>query len=231
MRNYFYYNGKSSADFDFYVANKNQFNGARKRVETFAIPGRNGTLSIADGSYENQDVTYTMYGSGDIRENLRVLRNFLGSVSGYAELTDTFDPEYYQRARYIEALQVTVSDRKNASFDVVFDCDPRKFSQSGKRLKEVITGATIKNPFRTVSKPLIRAYGTGTLTVNGVSVQVTAADVYTDIDSEIEEAYKDSVNCNSNIVVSKFPILSPGTNNISFSGFSKVEIRPNWWTL
>lgn len=231
MRNYFYYNGKSSADFDFYVANKNQFNGARKRVETFAIPGRNGTLSIADGSYENQDVTYTMYGSGDIRENLRVLRDFLGSVSGYAELTDTYDPEYYQRARYAEGLQVQTSDRKNASFDLVFDCDPRKFLKNGKRMIEITSGAALKNPFKTTAKPLIRAYGTGTIMIGSTTVQVTAADVYTDIDSEIENAYKGPVNCNSNIVLNNFPVLLPGINNISFTGFSKVEIRPNWWTI
>ena len=90
----------------------------------------------------------------------------------------------------------------------------------------------MKNPTMYTALPLIKAYGTGTLTISGISVTVTTASEYTDIDSEIEEAYKGSTSCNMNIILSngEFPKFQPGINTVSFTGFSRLEITPRWWT-
>ena len=63
---------------------------------------------------------------------------------------------------------------------------------------------------------------------------VTECDEYTDIDCELEDAYKDSVNKNGCLILSggEFPVLQPGTNGIIFgAGISRIELIPRWWCL
>lgn len=229
--NYFVYGKINTNDYQLFIANKNQFEGGAKRTEVITVPGKNGTLSISDGTFENVKITYQMYGKGDIRQNIAGLRDALGATSGYMRLADSMEPDVFMKARYSEPFTVKTSDRKNAALDIEFDCDPRKFLKSGEKVRTVTNNMTLKNPTFTTAKPLIRVYGTGTLTINSISVQITSANEYTDIDCEIEEAYKGSTNCNNNIVLTngRYPVLTHGVNSISFTGFTKVELKPNWW--
>ena len=116
-----------------------------------------------------------------------------------------------------------------------FNCKPQRFLKEGEYSIEFTSAGSIFNQYDTVALPLIRAYGTGTFTIGNVTVQITTANDYTDIDCDLQEAYKDTLatNCNANIVLSngKFPSLNPGNNNISMTGITKLEIIPRWWIL
>ena len=122
---------------------------------------------------------------------------------------------------------------KMGSFDLVFDCDPRMFLKSGEETLSLTAGISLNNPTLFDALPLIRAYGTGTLTIGSCSVTISTANSYTDIDCEAQEAYKGSTNCNNNIILTngEFPKLSAGINSISLTGLSRLEITPRWWTL
>ena len=232
MRDYFVFGNINALDYGIYAANKNQFEGAGKRIEIIQIPGRNGTLGISDGTFENINITYETYIKSQIEANIAGLRGALGSISGYARLADSFEPDIFMKARYVEPFTVKGSDRKSAAIDISFDCDPRRFLKSGERAKTYTSASQLKNPTRYEALPLIRAYGIGTLTVSGTAITITAANEYTDIDSETEEAYKGASSCNNNIILTngEFPSLKEGLNEISFTGLSKVEITPRWWT-
>lgn len=59
---------------------------------------------------------------------------------------------------------------------------------------------------------------------------------YTDIDCELQEVYKDTLanNCNRNVALlnTKFPVLSPGLNEITFDNtITKVELYPRLFNL
>ena len=61
-----------------------------------------------------------------------------------------------------------------------------------------------------------------------------AADGYTDIDCDLEDAYKGSANKNGclQLYSGEFPTLAPGENGITLgTGITKVEITPRWWSL
>ena len=64
MRDFFTYNGINSADFGCYVANANQFDAPARDVDTIEVPGRNGALTIDNGRYLNQTLTYSLYVRG-----------------------------------------------------------------------------------------------------------------------------------------------------------------------
>lgn len=233
MKDYFVFGNINTQDYQMFIANKNQFEGGGKVVEVIKIPGRNGTLSIEDGSFENVPISYSMYCKYDMLKNVRAFRNALAATSGYCKLSDTYEPDIYMRARYVEKFKVDTSDHKGAALTVSFDCDPRRFIMDGDKKRELTSSISIKNPTRFDAFPLLRVYGTGTVTIGGIAIRINTANEYTDIDCEIQEAYKGLVNCNNNITLTagKFPILKPGINNISLSGVSKVEITPHWYNI
>jgi phage-related protein len=119
------------------------------------------------------------------------------------------------------------------NFGITFICDPRRFLKSGDNVNVLTSNGSLFNPTYYDAKPLIRVYGTGSFTVNDITVTITNANQYTDIDCEIMDAYKGTTNCNGNIQTTnnKFPVLTPGQNNITLNGVTRLEITPRWWTV
>ena len=91
----------------------------------------------------------------------------------------------------------------------------------------------LENPTLFDALPFLRVYGTGILGINSHTITITAADVYTDIDCEMMDCFKGSANKNQYVQFSgnDFPTLEPGVNGFSFSGITKVEVKPRWWSV
>lgn len=231
MRDFFTYNGISSADFGCYVANANQFDSPARDVESISVPGRNGELTIDKGRFNNQQLSYSMYVRGDIRTRLSGLRNALTQNRGYLRLEDTYNPHEFYLARYIDVFTVNQSDRYRAGFAVIFDRKPQRFLKSGEEVLEFSLSSIILNDTAQVAKPLLRVYGIGQFTVGTGTMTISSANTYTDIDCDLMDAYKGSTNCNGN-VSGTFPTLTPGENTVTLgTGITKIEITPRWWVL
>lgn len=231
---YLTFDGKSSRDFEVWISGSGTFDAPERDVESIEIPGRNGDLHIDNGRFRNIPIKYPAFITKDFRHNFDAFKEYMLSQRGYKRLEDSYNPEYYRMAAYKNAISPEMAPLNRAgSFDIIFDCDPRRFLKSGEKAKILTAGGQLKNPTMYTALPLIRAYGTGTLTISGISVTVTTASEYTDIDSEIQEAYKGSTSRNMNIILSngEFPKFQPGINTVSFTGFSRLEITPRWWTI
>lgn len=231
MNKLFIYNGKSSLDFDMHIAKVNQYDGAERDTEEIEVAGRNGTLTIDKGRFKNIEISYSMY-TIDVG-NANDFKAFLKSSVGYHRLEDSFNPEYFRLAKYTRAFEMRADVDNNGAFDVVFNCDPRRFLKSGENVILMSSNSGIYNPTYFEAKPLIRAYGTGSFTINDITVTITSANEYTDIDCEIMDAYKGATNCNGNIRTTdnKFPVFRSGQNNITLNGVTRLEITPRWWTV
>ena len=232
--NYFFYNDRSSLDFNTFISGEHTWDTPSKDIEVITVPGRNGTLSISNERYENVPITYKCFIADDFSLNFDALKAYLLSQTGYKKLTDTYHPELYRLARYEAGITPEMTQlNRHGEFEITFDCDPRRFYIYSEGLSEIATNTNIYNNTRFTANPLIRVYGTGSITVGDDIVTVTSADGYTDIDSELQEAYKGTTNCNSNITLNNgvFPTLKPDNNLVTFSGFSKVEIAPRFWTI
>lgn len=232
--NYFIYNGKSSIDFGAWISGEATYQSPERDISTVAVPGRNGTLSLDNHRFQNMVIPYNAYIIDKFEQNYRALKAFLGSVKGYARLEDTYHPDYYRMARFFSAIEPEMTQlNRHGQFVINFDCDPRCFLKSGDRLKVIENGQVLRNETLYDALPLIRVYGTGTITIGSRSVQVTTANEYTDIDSELQEAYKGTTNCNGNIELTngEFPRIEPGLNTITITGFTQAYIKPRWWTI
>ena len=76
---------------------------------------------------------------------------------------------------------------------------------------------------------MIKVNGTaaGNLYVGSYTVEIKELDDYVILDSETQNAYKDTLNKNNEILTKAFPILQPGENTTSRDGsISGIEMTP-----
>lgn len=253
MINYLIMDGRSSLDFGLVISGGGTETAPEKRYEEVDIPGRNGKLLLnTDTFFNNVTVEYkgfmfqdrhNNYAKHDhndilmqrvLSERLSALRSFLGSRSGYFRIEDTYHRDEFRLGYYSGAFEPEMSQGLDlAQFTLKFVCKPQRFLKAGEEVVTFTANSIIHNPTEFDARPLIRAYGTGSFTANGVTIKINSANSYTDIDCDLMECYKGSTNCNGNVTLTNgvFPVLAPGDNSIKLTGVTKLEITPRWWVL
>lgn len=237
MRHILTFAGKDMADFGVHISGEGTWKKPAADYERVSVPGRNGDLLFSNKRFNNVEIRYACGIVKDFDTNFTSLSEFLLSHTGYQRLEDSYHPDYYRVASFGGELSPDMTRlNREGQFELTFEAKPQMYLKKGER-KMVLTEETqIYNPTLFDAKPLLRVYGTGRVTIGGVTVNIKTASEYTDIDCELEDAYKDdsSVNCNGNIELSgdDFPALSPGWTKVALSGMvTKVELTPRWWRL
>lgn len=230
MENYFTFDGVDSRTYNTYIATSNMFDAPEENVETINIPYKNTPVHITQGTFKPFSGKAVCYIPGNMQNNIDDLRNFLKSRFASCRYTEALRPGEYRMARYKEAFEVDKSDRQTAVFALTFECSPQRYLISGDT-PIIISSNTIINNTHMPSSPLIRAYGTGSLTIGGYTITINSVDEYVDIDSETMQCFKGDVNCGSNVELTEYPLLVSGENAVTLDGLSRVEITPRWWKL
>lgn len=206
---------------------------AEERVKHVEIPGRSGDLTETEG--ENifnsyiQTVEISVRGGFRVREIYKWLRG-----SGY--ITFSGEPDRRQKARVIGAITLNRVSRNidHWAGEVQFYCQPLKEKLQEETVTVTSSGTSVRNAGDVTSKPRI------TMTASGANVQITAGGnnllcmsltsghKYV-IDSETCEMtditdLASTVIC-TNLTTGDFPVLKPGSNTITGSGWSKLEIE------
>lgn len=232
MKNILTIDGKPISDFGIFISGTGVYRAPEKDITVVSVPGRNGDLTFDNGRFHNIEITYPCYIVREFANRFTAFKNFLLSRKGYFVIDDSYEPECYRKGYFKGPIDPQLQIlHKVGNFEITFNCDPRKFLKAGDNAVVFTANGSIFNPTFYPSKPLIRAYGTGSLTVNDVTLTVSSANEYTDIDCDLMDCYKGSTNCNNNVVLSKFPVLSEGSNDIAFTGFTRIEITPRWYAL
>lgn len=218
-----------------YVSGNQTFSSAEHDYEEITVPGRSGSLFIDNKTYKNTKHSYDAWIGENLETNLRGLRSFLASSSGYCRLEDTYHTDEFYKAIFKGPLDVETILLTAGVFTLEFERMPQRFLNSGSQVTSFTASGSITNPTLFNSKPLVRVYGTGNLTVNGTAITILSHTYsYIDIDSETMDCYCTSANCNNYVQLSgnKYPELKAGANSIVLgSGITKVEITPRWYNL
>ena len=241
---YFTYNGRSSAEFGLHIEKKDVFSAPEYDAEFISIPGRSGDIINPNRRFSNIKVTYTVFLS---RKNAAALSAVLRDIKGwlysepdrYHELTDSYDAEYFRYGVISGNLDIEEQMNKVGSFTVTFNCKPFKYSFVGQETLAVdASELTITNPTAFESKPNIKLYGSGAVTLNvssGNSTSswtISAIDEYIEIDSELMNCFKDTILKNDKVKGAEFPILKPGVCTIICTGdVTRIEVIPRWCCL
>ena len=207
-----------------------------ERVKHVEIPGRSGDLTETEGEEEEkiynsyiQTVEISVRGGFRVREINKWLRG-----DGY--VTFSGEPDRRQKARVIGAITL---DRVSRNIDhwagtVQFYCQPMKEKLKEETVTITSSGTNVQNAGDERAKPKIKMTASGTyalVTAGGNSIAITSltsGHIY-EIDSETCEVIDvttptSPVNC-TNQSTGNFPVLKPGANSVTGSGWSQLVIN------
>ena len=242
---YFVFNGKASTDFRLICSGGGTY-GAPKRVyDTVHIPGRNGSLLIDKGYYEDIEVSYKDVGfipeewyPFDMDQRLAAVREWLFGSIGYKRLEDTWHPDEYRMGYISQSFSPSMLDSLEAGkVDIKFNCKPQRYLKYGEIPVVIKQGFTLFNPTSFIALPIIMIEGSGTVTIQNEdgTFSITVESDAT-VDCDMMNVYHGTENLNSKSTFSLPSGLDKmylGKKNvISYSdSITKLSIIPRWWRL
>lgn len=235
------YNGRSSKDYGIEVETFPSYQTPKRSYEKVHVPGRNGDLIIDSGCWENVARSYLIaIGSYEIPYHIlgNLVSEWLHTTTTYARLEDSYEPEYFRLAVYLNETSMTNIYNKGSEVNIDFDCKPQRFLKTGEVPIILESGgpSIIQNPTIFSSLPELHVYGTdeGSITVGDNTIELSSFGGEIIIDCDIQDAYLGDVNKNSMITLKNgvFPSLGSGGTSVSFDGgITRVEVKPRWFTL
>lgn len=198
------------------------------RVETTEIDGKDGDI-IDKLGYAAYDKTMKIgLTSSDNIDNI------IKFFSGSGDIIFSNEPDKYYKAYIYEQIDYERLLRFKEA-DITIHVQPFKYLLNEKDVVLNITNQTlltVNNQGLEKAKPIIKLYGSGTISISlnsltSFSVNIAEEDGYVIIDSTEEEAYTDTELKNRNMS-GEFPLLESGDNTITWTGnLTKIEITPN----
>lgn len=170
----------SANDYDIYISGEGVYNAPSRDVELVDIPGRNGALTIDHNRYENITIEYPAFtfatSQTDFRRIVNAYKNAIMSQLGYQKLIDTYNPNEYRMALYVEGLEFEpVHYGRAATFTLKFNCKPQRYLVDGESEVTVTDGDTLVNPTLYDASPLLMVEGYGTINFNGYDIEIENA--------------------------------------------------------
>ena len=201
-----------------------------ERVQHTQIPGRSGDLTETEG----QDVynSYIQTASILVPGGFRV-RDIYNWLRGSDYVTFSGEPDRRQPARIIGAITLNKHSHNLDWWtgEVQFYCQPLKQLLTDPAVTITTSGTDVINRGDVMAKPLIKltaSASSATVASGGNSITVTgltSGSVYY-IDSDCQEVYNAD---RSEILTQKstgpFPALACGSNSVTGSGWSQLEIE------
>lgn len=124
----FTFNGKSSASYNIYVIGTNDAELPDYDYNSEVIEGRIRDFHINNKRLKNKNVIYHCICTQNAAENVSRFLGILMSDNIYGKIEDTIHPEYYKVGTYAGGITPKFYGSNDVStFDLIFDCDPRKF--------------------------------------------------------------------------------------------------------
>ena len=177
----FTFDGTNSRAYGVYITGRGVFNAPERNVEMVEIPGRNGAYALDKGNFNNIEVTYPAGifadTEADLAQAVSDLRNFLCSKSGYCRLEDDYNSGEYRMAIYKSGLEVDHDMLTAGEFNIVFECKPQRWLTSGETKQTLTSGNAVTNPTLFPSKPMIEAYGGGTIHLGDADITLLIATI------------------------------------------------------
>lgn len=241
------WNGVSSDTIGIRIERAARIIRPRRKADVVSVPGRNGDILFMQDAWENYSQPYEIFfGTGaDLSAETAAdaVSAWLHSASGYARLEDTYEPDIYRKAYYVEEQDIENAITEYGRETIHFVCAPERFLKSGETaVTKSSSNTTMTNPTQYASRPLIRVNGSGsgTLTIAGsamtYSVSITGISSYIYLDCDEQNAYKTAgTNLNNNVTITNgvdYPRLSAGSNTITWTGgITSLQITPRWFRI
>lgn len=240
------YDGVASTDYGIVVSEAPVFERPNRKQTIIQVPGRNGSVIFPEDAWEDVVRSYNVWLSENVTEDsggdksgylveyVDAFEAFLNSKKGYVRLEDNFEPDIYRLAYYSGGDAFSNEMTQYGRAELRFTCRPERFLKSGETPVSVTNGATLTNPTRFASKPIIHIEASNetiSVSIGGKTITAEVTD-YINIDCERLNAYRLPVENKNDKISGSFPTIPSGSNTIGITGtYTKVEITPNWFTV
>lgn len=230
------FGGINSSDYNVYAAGPGMYTKPRRKITLIDIPGRSGALAIDEGTFENYDLTFQCVLPQTFQEDFDNFCAAINALGGYQLLEESLHPNTFRIATFESEIQPNLTKTyKGGTFNLVFNCKPHQYLNSGLTMTPFTAAGTITNPTAYTALPNIRVYGSGTVGIGSETITIASHSYpYIDIDCEAMDARYQATNCNNLVSVtgSIFPTLPPGDTGVTLGGnVSNVVIQPRWRTI
>ena len=138
----FTFNGINCESFGMYVERYPSRVFPQRKCTTYSIAGRSGDLIVDEDAYFNVTLPYEVYvkgGTAGLQSRLTQIAAWLLGNAGYADLTDTYDPTVYHRARVANAVEFLNSLNEFGKATIEFDCEPQRYPVTDELLTKAFT--------------------------------------------------------------------------------------------
>ena len=197
-----------------------------RNVEEKFVSGRDGSLIIDRGTYQNIPIMLTGHAECKRTE----LIDYFGSAG---ELKFETSPDRFWKYR-VTAIDVkeVLDDGVLLAFSINMSLDPHKYLVSGK--SKIIGSSTLslKNDYNANVYPFLKIKGTGTIGIikNGIQIlSIKGITDYVDIDCEADVIHRNNVNYDNKATGDTFYLDANKTTELKFTGnLSEVILIPNW---
>ncbi len=204
---------------------------AKERVETVAIPGRSGELTLVSGipSYDSyvKEVECVVASGANIGA-------IISWLTGRGDVVFGNESTYAYEARVVDSLSFVkvLRGRQHRSFVIPFLVQPLKKLATTEANIVKTTYGPFTNPGTAVSRPKILVEGTGnvSLYIGQYITEIAGMTAPIIIDSELGMATNAAGTLNASYMVSgDWPLLVPGSNSYNRAGtVTQVTITPRW---
>lgn len=232
----FVFDAQPSDAFGLTLVGDGTYKAPEPLYEALEVPGRNGLVYVPQNRYSNAEVVYKGSILDDFETNYKALCDYLTTRPDYAPLSDTWHAGVFTYAHFekidVEPLKPQQGNPYGAAnVEITFSRKPQWFTFNGQQFVSVTSGQSLYNPSNQKARPVFKVTGNGTLTTGDFAFTISGngANTVLTVDCSIMECYAGDVNYNSLITCDDFPQFVPGENGISFTGFSNVQVAPQWW--
>ena len=197
-----------------------------RNVEEKFVSGRDGSLIIDRGTYQN--IPIMLIGHAGCKRT--ELIDYFGTTG---ELKFETSPDRFWKYR-VTAIDVkeVLDDGVLLAFSINMSLGPHKYLVSGK--SKIIGSSTLslKNDYNANAYPFLKIKGTGTIGIikNGIQI-LSIKDItdYVDIDCEADVIHRNNVNYDNKAIGDTFYLDANKTTELKFTGnVSEVILIPNW---
>jgi predicted phage tail component-like protein len=224
-------NLNSYYDLDLIIEHNPNIPVPQKNINTIEVEGRNGSLTEDLGTYKDIEIPVSFaLADENIKPKCRQIKAWLiGNILDNKLIFDD-DLGFFYKVKYVKiSNDITRLLEALGRFTAIFVCEPFCFGLAGLEHLELSQPAYIYNDGYD-SEPYLKIYATGdvTLTINNKNIILQGINNYIELDSEMENCYKDTQPLNDKMI-GEFPIFMPGENAISWTGnVTKIELIARW---
>lgn len=163
MLSSFTYNGHSSEEFGIRIEKKPVLNRSARKFQSASVPGRNGNIYQLEDAWSEVIQPYEIF-AGEKEEGAAVpsftaIMEWLNSAAGYTKLQDTYDPDHYRMAVFVDSTNISSTWHDFGRATINFRCRPEHYIAQDPL--EVENGDIITNETNHVAHPLITLTGEG----------------------------------------------------------------------